>query len=170
MIGFHVDKIETVIFDIGGVLLNIDHDAFPRLLGIERSRVNHVDKQAIERIAREYEIGRIGTEEFFGMMDEIFKGKYTRGKLENAWNAIVVEKNSRDHSDRRCDSGTVSNGNSEQHESHPFPGIVRYCGNRQKIFQIISLFSNWSCQAGSGGVSVCYSRFIGRTIFPSFHR
>ena len=36
MIGFHVDKIETVIFDIGGVLLNIDHDAFPRLLGIER--------------------------------------------------------------------------------------------------------------------------------------
>src|SRR5208283_6160187 len=94
MIGFHVDKIKTVIFDIGGVLLNIDHDAFPRKLGIERSRVNHVDKQAIEQIAKEYEIGRIGTEEFFGMMDEIFKGKYTSEKLENAWNAIVVEENS----------------------------------------------------------------------------
>ncbi len=94
MIGFHVDKIKTVIFDIGGVLLNIDHDAFPRLLGIERSRVNHVDKQAIEHIAKEYEIGRIGTEKFFGMMDEIFKGKYTREKLEKAWNSIVVEENS----------------------------------------------------------------------------
>jgi putative hydrolase of the HAD superfamily len=89
-----VDKIKTIIFDIGGVLVNIDFDAFPRLLGIERSRVGHVDEQAIERIAREYEIGRIGTEEFFGMMDEIFKGKYTREKLENAWNATVVEENS----------------------------------------------------------------------------
>ena len=73
-----MDKITTVIFDIGGVLVNIDFDAFPRLLGIERSRANHVDEQAIERMAREYEIGRIGTEEFFGMMDEFFKGKYTR--------------------------------------------------------------------------------------------
>ena len=89
-----MDKINTVIFDIGGVLVNIDHDAFPRLLGIERSRISHVDEQAIERMAREYEIGRIGTEEFFGMMDEIFKGKYTREKLENAWNATVVKENS----------------------------------------------------------------------------
>ena len=89
-----MDKIKTVIFDIGGVLVNIDFDAFPRLLGIERSRVSHVDEQAIERLAKEYEIGHIGTEEFFGMMDEIFKGKYTREKLENAWNATVVEENS----------------------------------------------------------------------------
>ena len=89
-----MDKIKTIIFDIGGVLVNIDFDAFPRLLGIERSRVSHVDEQAIERIAREYEIGRIGTEDFFGMMDEIFRGKYTREKLENAWNATVVEENS----------------------------------------------------------------------------
>jgi putative hydrolase of the HAD superfamily len=89
-----VDKIKTIIFDIGGVLVNIDFDAFPRLLGIERSRVSHVDEQAIERIARDYEIGRIGTEDFFGMMDEIFRGKYTREKLENAWNATVVEENS----------------------------------------------------------------------------
>ena len=89
-----MDKIKTVIFDIGGVLVNVDFDAFPRLVGIERNRVNPFDVQAIERMAREYEIGRIGTEEFFGMMDEIFKGKFTRKKLENAWNATVVEENS----------------------------------------------------------------------------
>jgi putative hydrolase of the HAD superfamily len=89
-----VDKIKTVIFDIGGVLANIDSNAFPRLLGIERSRGNHVDERAIERMAKEYEIGRADTEEFFWMMHEIFKGKFTREKLENAWNATVVEENS----------------------------------------------------------------------------
>jgi len=89
-----VDKIATVIFDIGGVLLNIDHDAFPRVLGINRNRVSLADEHAIEHIAREYEIGRIGTEFFFAMMDEIFKGKYTREELETAWNGIVVEENS----------------------------------------------------------------------------
>jgi putative hydrolase of the HAD superfamily len=89
-----VDKIKTVIFDIGGVLANIDIDAFPRLIGIERGRGNHIDERAIERMTKEYEQGRVDTEEFFGMMHEIFKGKYTREKLENAWNATVVEENS----------------------------------------------------------------------------
>ena len=111
------------------------------LNGVE---VNHVDKQAIERIAKEYEIGRIGTEEFFGMMDEIFKGKFTREKLENAWNAIVVEENSAiipivDAIQARYQTAILSNTNPS-----PFPGIVRYRGNRQKVFQIISLFSNRS--------------------------
>ena len=41
-----------------------------------------------------YETGHIGTEEFFTRIDEIFKGKYTREQLANAWNAIVREKNS----------------------------------------------------------------------------
>ena len=89
-----MDKIKTVIFDIGGVLINIDSNVFPRQLGIERNRVSHVDEQAIERIAKEYEIGHIGTEDFFGMMNEIFKGKYAREKLEKAWNATVLEENS----------------------------------------------------------------------------
>jgi epoxide hydrolase-like predicted phosphatase len=89
-----VDKITTVIFDIGGVLVNIDFDAFPRLLGIDWNRAHNDDEKAIKRMAKEYETGRIGTEEFFGTMDEIFKGKYTREKLENTWNATVVEENS----------------------------------------------------------------------------
>jgi putative hydrolase of the HAD superfamily len=89
-----VDNISTVIFDIGGVLINIDPEAFPRLLGIDRNRDHHVDEKAIELTAKEYETGQIVTEEFFGKMDKIFKGNYTREELANAWNAIVQEENS----------------------------------------------------------------------------
>jgi glucose-1-phosphatase len=89
-----VNEITTVIFDIGGVLVNIDSNAFLRPLGIEQNRISRLEKQAIERIAKEYEIGHVGNEEFFKMLDKIFKGKHTRKKLENAWNAIVIEENS----------------------------------------------------------------------------
>jgi glucose-1-phosphatase len=86
--------ITTVLFDLGRVLVNIDFNAFPRVLGIERNHTNHVDEKAIEQLAIQYETGRIGTEQFFGSMDEVFKGKYTREQLVNAWNAIIQEENS----------------------------------------------------------------------------
>jgi len=89
-----VDSISTVIFDIGGVLINIDPGAFPRLLGFDRNPLNHLDEKAIARTAKEYETGRIGTEVFFGKLDKIFNEKYTREQLANAWNAIVQEENS----------------------------------------------------------------------------
>ena len=89
-----MSSISTVIFDMGRVLVNIDFDAFPRLLGLERNRPNRVDEQAIRQMARDYETGRIGTEQFFGKLDEIFRRKYTREQLLNAWNAIIQDENS----------------------------------------------------------------------------
>jgi glucose-1-phosphatase len=89
-----VDNISTVIFDIGGVLINIDPGAFPRLLGFDRNRNHHVDEKAIAQTAKEYEAGRIGTEDFFRKLDKIFKGNYSREQLANAWNAIVQKENS----------------------------------------------------------------------------
>ncbi len=89
-----MNKITTVIFDMGRVLVDIDFEAFPRALGIERDHKNHLGEMAIERLAKQYETGRIGTEQFFVSMDETFKGKYTRKHLVDAWNAIIREENS----------------------------------------------------------------------------
>ncbi len=88
-----MDGISTVIFDIGGVLINIDPGAFPRMLGVDPNRIHYSDKNAIEEAAKEYETGRIDTEEFFRKIDQIFEGKYTPDKLANAWNAIVRKEN-----------------------------------------------------------------------------
>ena len=79
---------------MGRVLVDIDFEAFPRELGIQRDRTNHADEKAIERMAKEYETGRIDTEQFFVSVDRVFKGKYTRMQLVHAWNAIIREENS----------------------------------------------------------------------------
>ncbi|HTY09976.1 MAG TPA: HAD-IA family hydrolase [Bacteroidota bacterium] len=89
-----MSKITTVIFDMGRVLVDIDFDAFPRLLGIDKKRINRADEEAVQDMAREYETGRIGTDHFFKELDRIFKGKYSRQELETAWNAIIVKENS----------------------------------------------------------------------------
>ncbi len=89
-----MNNISTVIFDIGGVLINIDPDAFPRLLGLDRHRPHPADEQEIKRLAKEYETGRIGTDAFFERLDTIFKGAYSRTQLSEAWNAIVGDENS----------------------------------------------------------------------------
>jgi glucose-1-phosphatase len=89
-----VKTISTVIFDIGGVLINIDPGAFPRLLGLDRHRPDPADEREIKRLAKEYETGRIGTDMFFGMLDAVFKGAYSREQLSAAWNAIVGKENS----------------------------------------------------------------------------
>jgi len=88
-----VNNITAVIFDMGRVLVDIDFEAFPRALGIEWDRRNHAAEKVIERIAMEYETGRIDTVQFFVSLEETFEGKYSRKELMNAWNAIIREEN-----------------------------------------------------------------------------
>jgi HAD superfamily hydrolase (TIGR01509 family) len=89
-----MNNITTVIFDMGRVLVDIDFDAFPRMLGIDRKLVDRADEQAVQHAAREYELGRLETDQFFEKVDRVFKGKYSRQQLETAWNAIIVKENS----------------------------------------------------------------------------
>jgi len=86
--------VSVILFDLGRVLVHIDFEAFPRMLGIQRNRVNNADEAAIEKIAIQYETGRITTEQFFGLLDEALHHKFTRPQLLAAWNAIIEEENS----------------------------------------------------------------------------
>jgi putative hydrolase of the HAD superfamily len=84
----------VILFDLGNVLVHIDFDAFPRLLGIDRTRANHADEATIEMTAIQYETGRITTEQFLDLLEEIFHHTFTRQQLLAAWNAIIEEENS----------------------------------------------------------------------------
>lgn len=84
----------VIMFDLGRVLVDLDFDAFPRLLGFERSDANPVVKTTIERLAIRYETGNVTTEQFFNSLDKILQHKYRREDLLEAWNAIIGEENS----------------------------------------------------------------------------
>lgn len=86
--------LSVIVFDLGRVLVDLDFDAFPRLLGFERSHASPSVKLPIERLAIQYETGKITTEQFFNSLDEILHHKFRREELLNAWNAIIGEENS----------------------------------------------------------------------------
>ncbi|HTR81539.1 MAG TPA: HAD family phosphatase [Bacteroidota bacterium] len=83
-----------IIFDLGRVLVNIDFDAFPRSLGIDPRHPDPQEKSATEKLAFQYETGKLSTNVFFEKLSEIFHGRYTREQLIVAWNAIIVDENS----------------------------------------------------------------------------
>lgn len=86
--------LSVVVFDVGRVLVDLDFDAFPRLLGFARSHASPSVESSIERLAIQYETGKITTEQFFNSLDEILHHQFRREELLNAWNAIVGEENS----------------------------------------------------------------------------
>ncbi len=86
------NAISTIVFDVGRVLVNIDFDAFPRSLGMKRSDPMHSNERSIKQLAFEYETGKIGTEKFFDSLEGIFRHKFSRSRLLNAWNAIVEDE------------------------------------------------------------------------------
>jgi HAD superfamily hydrolase (TIGR01509 family) len=86
-----MEKISTVIFDLGRVLVAIDFEAFPNALGLRtaESRAPFVPELAVA--SRLLETGKITTEEFLDRLFFLFDKRFTRGLLLSAWNEIIRE-------------------------------------------------------------------------------
>ncbi len=84
-----MNKITTVIFDLGRVLMDIDFSAFSRALQLNHGGTSVFSEKKLELLAFNYETGKITTDEFFTSLDAFFNKRFSRGQLFNAWNAIV---------------------------------------------------------------------------------
>ena len=89
-----MSAISVVVFDLGRVLIDLDFDAFPRRLGLERSGTHPAVRSSIERLAILYETGKCSSGQFFESLDEILKHKFRQEELLEAWNAIIGNENS----------------------------------------------------------------------------
>ena len=85
-------KINTIIFDLGGVILNIDYkrtiDEFKKL-GIKNAEHLYSKKQQ-SKLFDQIETGKITKEYFLKKLKE----KTTNSKLDevrNAWNALLLD-------------------------------------------------------------------------------
>ena len=84
--------IKNIIFDLGGVLLEIDHARVEKTfekLGLKNFReiYSHAKQQ---RLFDDFEMGKITSAAFRANVKQYFAYKVTNEQLDSAWNSILV--------------------------------------------------------------------------------
>lgn len=84
-------KISAIIFDLGGVILDLDQDktvrAFSRL-GVDLDLMNGQSS-----IFNDFETGKIVAADFRHGIKTALKGEITDERIDEAWNAMLLETN-----------------------------------------------------------------------------
>jgi HAD superfamily hydrolase (TIGR01509 family) len=82
-------KISTIIFDLGGVILDLDQDktirAFARA-GLSLDNVNDTST-----IFNDFETGKINANDFRQGIKTLRKGEITDEQIDTAWNAMLLD-------------------------------------------------------------------------------
>ena len=88
-----LSRFEAIIFDLGGVILNIDYhlsaNAF-KAIGAEDFYVLYSQAKQSDLFDR-LEIGAIDAEDFRKEVREIFRAKWTKQEIDSAWNAMLLD-------------------------------------------------------------------------------
>jgi HAD superfamily hydrolase (TIGR01509 family) len=83
--------IEHIIFDLGGVLLNIDmakiSNGFAQVMHSNEAEVKRVKLELVPA----YETGKIGTEEFLNGLYPNLKAGYGKQDIITIWNSIILD-------------------------------------------------------------------------------
>jgi len=88
-----LEGISTIIFDLGGVVLNLD----PKLTALEFSKLSGIDIPKIYEIfignewVGEFEKGKITPDEFRSAVREALGLKVDNNTIDLAWNAMLLE-------------------------------------------------------------------------------
>jgi glucose-1-phosphatase len=84
-----VSQIQTVLFDLGNVVVYIDFGAFWRELGFIRPEEMVLFKDGYTSLTLQYETGYISTDEYLNGLKKVFKNKFTVIQLEQAFSCII---------------------------------------------------------------------------------
>lgn len=88
-----MNRIKNIIFDLGGVLLNIDFkktfEAF-KALGVENIEEMYGQHHA-NALFKNLETGSISEEDFFNAIRKYVPGNVADAQIEHAWNAMILD-------------------------------------------------------------------------------
>lgn len=88
-----MQNIKNIIFDLGGVILNIDfkktEEAF-QLLGLENFS-DHISQFYISEFFEQYETGKIDDIEFVSGVSKLIGSPTADEKIIGAWNALLLD-------------------------------------------------------------------------------
>ena len=85
-------NLPVIIFDLGGVLINIRYHRFIETLGLDHSVDEAKLLQMLTPDGHLYESGKISTKDFFTRLNQHFNMKYDEKQLHRAWYAILAEE------------------------------------------------------------------------------
>jgi putative hydrolase of the HAD superfamily len=90
---FSLEEVDTIIFDLGMVIINLDMEAtFNAFKSIFGDDYEHVMKTLNdERFFNAYETGRITTNEFTSTLAIKSKGNANQKDIADAWNAMLLD-------------------------------------------------------------------------------
>lgn len=86
-----MNRIQTILFDLGNVLAYIDFDAFWRSLGCFNQEEKSPYIDGYTQWTKRYETGLIPTNEYLSELNSVFSSKFTKTQLEAAFANIMLE-------------------------------------------------------------------------------
>lgn len=86
-------EIKVILFDLGRVLMHIDFDAFPNGLGLLTEEQRAPYRIPTAKLWRLHETGKMSTDEFLESLYHIFDRKFSKERILEAWNGIIVRDN-----------------------------------------------------------------------------
>ncbi len=85
-------KIKNLLFDLGGVLLNIDYnktaDAFKKLGVLQFDEL--YSQSGANHLFEELETGKISNDNFYNAIEQYCAAATTKEQIKNAWNAMLL--------------------------------------------------------------------------------
>jgi putative hydrolase of the HAD superfamily len=101
-----MNTIDSIIFDLGGVILNLRHvntiEAFSRLCSLDSSQL--VAQYSQSSLFDDYEMGRISSQEFRGGIQSLLDVNCSEREIDDAWNAMLLGMDGRANQ-IQCQSG-----------------------------------------------------------------
>ncbi|MCI5057338.1 MAG: HAD family phosphatase [Flavobacteriales bacterium] len=86
-------KIVNIIFDLGGVLLNIDYDA--TIQAFEKLGINSFSTQYSQAMQSDLfdhlETGKINAEQFYSGINDLLDAHLEDEEIKHAWNAMLLD-------------------------------------------------------------------------------
>ncbi|HCP93522.1 MAG TPA: HAD family phosphatase [Bacteroidetes bacterium] len=84
-----MNKISTIIFDLGGVILDLDQGK--TLRAFARKGLDLEDVNEASPIFTDFETGKITAADFRQGIKSLFKGNITDTEIDEAWNAMLLD-------------------------------------------------------------------------------
>ncbi|MEO8109386.1 MAG: HAD family phosphatase [Ginsengibacter sp.] len=86
-------NIEAIIFDLGGVILNIDYNLTRSCF--EKASIGHFDdmysQSTADELFRRLETGKINEDDFYNEFRDCTSTSISNKQIENCWNAMLLD-------------------------------------------------------------------------------